>query len=100
MPRPGACVDPRLRRLAVLEPTVSPTDSDIENEIELFVKRRCVTAGVCPGVVKSCAVAVGEREAAVGPEGLAKMREHYLEEPRIDVSEYVFLAPLGKLALL
>lgn len=71
-------VDPRLATLAIFEPAVRPTNRQVEHEVKVLIKGRRVALGTLPGIVQTGPVGVGEREAAVLPERLVKVRVHDL----------------------
>jgi len=87
-------VNPWLTALAILEPAVGGTDSQVHDEVELLVEGSGVALGVLPGVVETGAVGIGLGEVSVLEEGLVEVRVHDLEQARVDVGEDVLLAPL------
>jgi len=72
-------VNPWLAALAILEPAVGGTDSQVHDEVELLVEGGGVALGVLPGVVKTGAVGIGLGEVSVLEEGLVEVRIHDLE---------------------
>jgi hypothetical protein len=87
-------IEPRLVRLAVLKPTVSSTNSDVDDEVEVLVKGRGVAASRSPGVIQTRTVAVSKGEVAVLEKWLVKVRVHDLKKTSVDVCEDVVLGPL------
>ena len=88
-------IEPRLVRLAILKPTVSSTNSDVDDEVEVLVKGRGVAASCSPGVIQAGTVAVSKGEVAVLEEWLVKVGIHDLEKTSVDVCEDVVLGPLN-----
>lgn len=85
---------PRFVRLAVFEPVVRSTDSDIQHQVEVLIERRVIFLGFCPWVEETRSVAGGEWEFAVVPHRLGEASVHYLEEAGVYVCVDVVFAPL------
>jgi hypothetical protein len=62
----------------VFKPTISTTDGDVQNKVEVLVKGRRVPASVAPRILETSTITVRERKLAILPEGLVKVRVHDL----------------------
>ena len=86
-------VGPGLSGFAVLKPAIGASNSNIQDQIEVLVKRRRVPASLTPRVNNPGAVAVVGRKVSAGPERLVKWSVEDLEELGIDIRENIFLGP-------
>lgn len=90
----GTHVNPRLARLSVFKPPVCPSDRHIENEVEVVIKGRVVSASKTPWIIQTRTVTVSLQELALLPKWLVEEAVHDLKETIVDVREDVLLAPL------
>ena len=89
-----AAVDPWLTMLAVLEPTVGGTHTNIEDQIERVIERGIPSPSLRPRVDVPSAIPIGERKGATLPEPLVEVGVEHLQQSGVDVREEVVFAPL------
>jgi len=91
-----AVVNPRLSALSILEPAVLPTNRQVDDQIEVLIKRRVRSPSLTPRVDEDRAVGARQREVTSCPQPFVRVEVHVhdLQETRIKVGEEVFLAPL------
>lgn len=85
-------VYPRLARNTILEPAVGTPDSNVQDEIEVLIKRGCRSAR-SPRVDDCSAVGVSCWEVTLLPEWLVEVDVHDLEKTSVNVSEDILWAP-------
>ena len=89
-----AAVNPRLALFTILKPAIRATDANVENQVECVVERSVAVARLGPGVDVTRATGIGEREVAPLPEPLLEICEQHSQQARVNIGEYVVLAPL------
>ena len=87
-------VDPRFAGIAILEPPIGTSNSQIDDEVKLLIERRVQIGVVDPRVGKSGAVGVGQRELATSPQILIERVVEDLQEASVYVGEEILLTPL------
>lgn len=92
-PGSGRAVEPWLTTLSILEPTIGSSNSDVDDEVELLIKRRLITAGLTPYVLQTGSVAVGKRKSSALPERFVEIGVQDLEKTSVDIGEEVLLGP-------
>lgn len=85
-------IDPWFALDAILEPAIGSSNSNVENQIEVLVKRTGGSAAG-PWVVDSRTVGVRGGKVAFAPEGLVEVDVHDLEKTSVDVAKDVLGAP-------
>lgn len=92
-------VNPRLTGRAVFEPTIGTSHSQIDDEVELLIKRRVQVGVVDPWVGESGPVGIGQRKLPTSPKILVERVVEDLQETGVDVGEEVLLTPLHTISV-
>ncbi len=86
-------VYPRLAGIAILEPAIGASNSQIDDEVKLLIKGRVQVGVIDPRVGEGGAVGIGQWELSTCPEILIERIVKDLEKASIYVGEEVFLTP-------
>jgi hypothetical protein len=69
----GRLVNPWFAGKPILEPTVRTTDGNVEDKVELLVKRRSKVAGLAPRVDQSSSITIRKRKIPAAQSGWLKL---------------------------
>ena len=87
-------INPRLARLTVLEPAVCTPNRNIQNQVEVFVKRSSRIPSLTPRVNKPSPVRVRQRKVSTGVQRRIEIEVENLQKTSVNVGENVLLTPL------